>query len=533
MQEHYTHLIATRKEKETAEADIREYLIRAGHEGGFWFDRSADAEEEQADQCFLSHSFDFTNLGRVNPERDVCILLSVYDLDLVRLLYQYEIKNVLCLIEPGLWIGPEEREKAGELEQKYLSEKNYPSLKKLNRINMIFSYLLRETAMRAYPIQLQIETTSFCNAQCIMCGHYIYQNAIAKHMDRMLLEAMDDSLKYAEQVILHGNGEPFLQPEIEALLKKYQTYGIKVATNTNLSVLPQTILQMIPDMFSEITVSIDGCTKEIYEGIRKGLSFEKLLSNLNRLKSTAPDLPKKLAMVIMRQNLDQVPEMVQFARDYGFSTVNYIAMGSSPFAENQKDEVWNYPNVLRQQLKAAAEKAATLGMNCEMPLSAQELLSPLKSKAISAEWEAIQKTPFFPDEKEQKKRFEMHVAPRLRELKANGIHENYSRYTTFPLQEGEIVPSAGKWHYSGCCDSILMRPFINLDGRMFACCIHTKHYIGEMSDADSLRRIWNSEGFRALRSLFYQGKLPAYCEHCSFMDNQFLALVRGKNEEDI
>ena len=300
------HLIASDAEAELYRDEIRAYLVENGWEAGSRFeDLSARDREHCADDVFL--------------------LLSVYDLDAVRMLYSLGVTNVHCPAAPSVWLTGRDEERAKSLEERCLRENDLAGLKRLNRIRMILSYLNREIEMRSFPVQIQIETTSRCNAECIMCGHFIYKNEIARHMDPELLEAMDPYLKYAETVILHGYGEPFLYPGMERMLEKYREYGLRVVTNTNLSVLSENVLRMMPELFSEITVSIDGCTKEVYEGIRRGLSFETLVKNLERLREAAPDVKKILAMVIMRQNLHQIPGMVRFAKRYGFGTVNFIA----------------------------------------------------------------------------------------------------------------------------------------------------------------------------------------------------------------
>ncbi|MBR0105876.1 MAG: radical SAM protein [Lachnospiraceae bacterium] len=503
------HLIASDAEAELYRDEIRAYLAENGWEAGLRFGGLSALSVPGAD-C---------------GAEDVFLLLSIYDLDAVRTLYSRGVMNVHCPAAPSVWLTGRDAERAKSLEERCLRENDLAGLKRLNRIRMILSYLNRETEMRSFPVQIQIETTSRCNAECIMCGHFIYKNEIARHMDPELPEAMDPYLKYAETVILHGYGEPFLYPGMERMLEKYREYGLRVVTNTNLSVLSENVLRMMPELFSEITVSIDGCTKEVYEGIRKGLSFETLVQNLERLREGAPDVKKILAMVIMRQNLHQIPDMVRFAKRYGFGTVNFIALGSSPYAGNEADEVWNYPNVLRRQLKEAAGEARALGVELEMPLPAGTLESPVSESDLAREWEKIREKRFFPYGDEQRAMYERHVAPRLNELEAAGIRDHYSRYTSSPLEREALRPDGGRM-CTGCCDSVLFRPYISLDGRVFACCLHTKRYMGEIGEDGSFGSIWNNDLFREMRSVFYGGKLPEYCRSCSFMDNDFLCLLK-------
>ena len=67
---------------------------------------------------------------------------------------------------------------------------------------------------------------------------------------------------------------------------------VKLTTNTNLSILTDNIVRMINEAFVNIRVSCDGCSKDIYEGIRRELSFDRLVANLEKLRDECPNVSK-------------------------------------------------------------------------------------------------------------------------------------------------------------------------------------------------------------------------------------------------
>ena len=101
-----------------------------------------------------------------------------------------------------------------------------------------------------------------------------------------VLYAVGDILKYAETVMLNGDGEPFLYPDIDRSLELFRKYGVRVGTNTNFTVVPENVWGYLADGFSFINISCDGSEKELYERIRKGLSFDDFTANLSRLDRT-------------------------------------------------------------------------------------------------------------------------------------------------------------------------------------------------------------------------------------------------------
>ena len=457
------------------------------------------------------------------------VFLSIYDLSAAAMVYRTGIRQVKVFHTDGYFV--ERSGDAQDQESVYINSRNFRSLKELNRIRMLLSYFHREPVLNSYPLEIQIESTSFCNAQCIMCGHFVYKNAIAKHIPAKLTHDLEKYLMYAENVILHGNGEPFLQPDIKEMIRFYGSYGIKLLTNTNLSVLDMELISLIKEHFREMTVSIDGCTKEVYENIRLNLSFDKLLENLRLINRYAPEIPKTIAVVASRQNIMQLPDFVSFASENGFSRIDVIEMGSSPVAGNEFDELKNFPAAASRQLKKTAALAKQKGIGIELPF---HLLLPGEEdeQQIRREIGEMQSSPMFPGKERSRELFESLVRPRLEELCSEG-RENvcFSDHTSSPLKMEEVSAVTDS-RCCGVCDSLLKRPFVMLEGKFSTCCLRPKHYLGVITDEDSLGQLWNSPQIIELRKHFYNGSVPEYCKGCSFMNNHFLDLLSVSEEDD-
>ena len=61
-----------------------------------------------------------------------------------------------------------------------------------------------------YPAYIQIEQTSRCNAECIMCNHFYLGNRGCNDIDLSVIEKIEPILPYCETIMLNGDGEPFL-----------------------------------------------------------------------------------------------------------------------------------------------------------------------------------------------------------------------------------------------------------------------------------------------------------------------------------
>ena len=465
------------------------------------------------------------SLNLLNPYKaEQIIFISLYDFAAAAYVYRLKIKDVLLFHNDGYFLHDAKETLAYQKEQYYILLKKYHELKQLNRMRMLLDYFHRETELASYPICFQIESTSYCNAECIMCGHYIYKNSIAKHIPMQLIENLEKYLMYAETVILHGVGEPFLHPRIIDIIHFYGKYDIKIVTNTNLSILNPDILECIRDHFSEIEVSIDGCTREIYESIRINLCFDTLLKNINLLNKFASKIPKKIAVVATRQNLHQLPDFIMFAKNNGFYAVKFSTITSNKMTQNQVDEIQNYPETASLQLKRAMILAKKYNIEIELPY---QLILPCAPdiKKLNEEQKEIQKTPMFPNIIDSQRLFDTYIRPRLEELKSFDKQEVcYSDYTSFPLTWQIITDSIKNSSCCGICDFVIMNPYVQLEGKVSSCCLRKKYYIGIIQNDVDLALIWNNQKIQKIRRQFYNGKIPVYCTECSFMNNHFLKL---------
>jgi radical SAM protein with 4Fe4S-binding SPASM domain len=98
--------------------------------------------------------------------------------------------------------------------------------------------------------------------------------------------------------------------------------GIRVSTNTNLTLLnARRAVDCVNSGLDRLHVSIDGATAETYERIRVRSHLDRVIRNLGMLrdarKASAAGLPHvRMVMVIMRQNLHELPDLVRFAHEW-------------------------------------------------------------------------------------------------------------------------------------------------------------------------------------------------------------------------
>ncbi len=378
-----------------------------------------------------------------------------------------------------------------------------------NRFRMFRGFINRSSVTDHLPSHIQLEHTSFCNAKCIMCVHALKGNEGAAHISDELLQRMKSLLPTCELMVLHGYGEPLLTKNLGEILELYHSYGIEVTTNTNLSYLPDDILRPLAKTTNHLRISCDGVTPEIYEKIRPGLRFSEFVNNVDRLRKASAGMELLMETVIMRQNIHQLPEMVRFAHDHGFSQISFNRLGSHPLLNNDVDCLDRYPETTSWYLHKAVELGNQLGVRVIFPvewLSFEHDAGRLKEEQL-----------------------QMNSYPFVMQPLDFNIHENLIRSGHVLLPDDSEL-AAGKYCCEGMCDSLLGRTNIDLSGNVYTCCINVLKQTGNLLEQDDTE-FYNSPALIKMRDMFYKGEIPEYCSNCSYVMNRTLAFAQVGERE--
>lgn len=179
---------------------------------------------------------------------------------------------------------------------------------------------------------LTLEANSACNLSCINCtrssleseGHREAKNLTAAEL-RLIL----DQFKYCpiDTIKFIGLSEPMLHPEFHTLCGIVRDYFPKthLVISTNLMYSPDRspLFKTIP-IADEVYLSVDG-TNEIYEKIRAGATYERLLASLKQIQLRVPhELRSKrlfLNFTLNDENSGELKKIYQLKSDYGLAGV--------------------------------------------------------------------------------------------------------------------------------------------------------------------------------------------------------------------
>jgi len=181
--------------------------------------------------------------------------------------------------------------------------------------------------LESKPRNLQIVLFDKCSSNCIMCvqKNKKYNNY---YLPERYIEELGTLLPYIDTITWQG-GEVFLWDKFVYMIdtiSKYKQITQSVVTNF------QTITEEQIKYLAQITnlkliISIDGSEKEIYEKIRVGSSFNKLIENIKILNKYISkyrtNISKHINFVVLKGNIKNIVDMISVADKYGFESISY------------------------------------------------------------------------------------------------------------------------------------------------------------------------------------------------------------------
>lgn len=152
--------------------------------------------------------------------------------------------------------------------------------------------------LRSRPSRLVIEPTNVCNLRCPYChtGAGRFGRRPAMMGLECYLKLLDEIGAYLLLIEVFNWGESMLHPDLPAIVAAASARGIATRVNTNLSI-PFTMRdaeRLVESGLTELFVSIDGATQEVYERYRVGGDLAKVIRNCRLVADAKRRLGKEL-----------------------------------------------------------------------------------------------------------------------------------------------------------------------------------------------------------------------------------------------
>jgi MoaA/NifB/PqqE/SkfB family radical SAM enzyme len=324
------------------------------------------------------------------------------------------------------------------------------------------------------PSYIQLEPVGQCNLRCQMCPIQFRRDGPPHgppaFMDWSLFQSVIDDLPSLCELHLQGLGEPMMHPRFFDMIRYATARGIAVSTNSNVTLLTRPRAAACVDSgLAVLHVSLDAASAATYERIRARAHFDRVLRNLEHLRAArreaASATPRvRLVMVLMRQNLEELPALVELAHELEIDTMfvqhlchdfgedslpaNYAPMRA--FVAEQTLTGSN-PGLIERVFASARDAAARRGVELRLPQIEPRLHSP-----------------------------------------------------------GTPGPERCDWPWHG--------PYLSYQGFAMPCCMIAtpdRGTLGRVGVDGSVSDIWNGPAYQSFRARLASDTPPSICESCS------------------
>ncbi|MBN3865705.1 radical SAM protein [Pseudomonas frederiksbergensis] len=143
----------------------------------------------------------------------------------------------------------------------------------------------------SFPLCVEFQTTSLCNAQCSCCPHHeVSQETPCGYMsDDLIQKIISECSEHKEEmdlIIPYLNNEPFIDKrmiEILRLIKKHIHVDVEISTNISHLSSEKAKIIVQENLINTLRISMFGMNKETYERRMRGLRWERFSQNINNL----------------------------------------------------------------------------------------------------------------------------------------------------------------------------------------------------------------------------------------------------------
>jgi len=174
--------------------------------------------------------------------------------------------------------------------------------------------------MKTPTKQLFTLITGNCNSRCIHCTYWENKESLFLDLDTFKRTVEGLEKEGLENVMLSG-GEPLLHPYFEEFINYLSKKNLQIKLTTNGIFLFRKSKDILSKI-DEFTISMDSCSRKMYQELRGVDKFNDVLKSLEKLKNMGKKV--KCSFFIQKYNYQKLPHFIDFCDDMGIDEVSFL-----------------------------------------------------------------------------------------------------------------------------------------------------------------------------------------------------------------
>jgi len=206
------------------------------------------------------------------------------------------------------------------------------------------------------PFLVSYAITRKCNLKCKHC--YIDATDVHDHDELSTTEAkhlLDDLATWGIGLLIFDGGEPLCREDFFEIAKHASRRGIRTVVGSNGILIDVDTAERMKDVgIQMVQISIDGAKPETHDSFRgEEGAFHKAMLGVKACKEAG--LPFQFGMVIRRQSLPEIPDMLRLAVDKGANATEFFDLVQVPRLKRECPEETLSVNERRNVMEWLAE----------------------------------------------------------------------------------------------------------------------------------------------------------------------------------
>ena len=189
---------------------------------------------------------------------------------------------------------------------------------------ILFNPIIRKFPRLApLPKYVEIETTTICPRECIMCEHTYWKDMEERHLSLDEFKFILGQFPKLRWLHLTGEGSSFTNPDYPRMLEYAKAKDICIYLVDSFDHIPPEAVEKLIDLEIEgVYISLDAATKETYQKIRIGCDFDRVLRNVRRFielkKGKRAFFPEiSFRYIVMKYNVQEMPAFLDLVESFG------------------------------------------------------------------------------------------------------------------------------------------------------------------------------------------------------------------------
>ncbi len=361
--------------------------------------------------------------------------------------------------------------------------------------------------MSCYPQNIVIETTTRCNLRCKQCARLVDKYALAD-MEMETFRRISPLFPHIKEAALYGHGETFLYSHFFEMLEELKKHDVFVYVTTNGTLITEKAAERLVELkLDRLSFSLDAADPELFNEIRRGANFDKVIRNIRRLNTMKKregrdDKPiLSIMFCALKSNIQDLPKLVLLADElnmlHGISVLSIVEYDSMV-----GESLLRYPELAEKYFNEANFLAVKHAIPLELPLGQFEFsLAPVEVTLGDRMYRTYRE---FQRSSDKSSLFKIKLSRLTQRIK-----------TSLRNQNGHPVPQQApdpKTIRVKKCRDPWDFMFINVHGEVRVCC--ASHRIMGNIYEDDILAIWDNEAYREFRKRILTEDAPEECNTC-------------------